>query len=127
MSTEPLEINSSTVDESPVSIAWANSSSELIRETHNVNDVRGGVQDINSVPLMYRIFDFEILIVRCAIGAIVACAVSKRACWNRHNNWPLEWCIFAAYLMNDECPILVTRAHHRPTFSARRAARRRCR
>ena len=46
----------------------------------------------------------------------------RRACWNRHNNWPLEWCIFAAHLMNDECPILVTRAQHRPTFSARRYA-----
>jgi hypothetical protein len=52
-STKPLEINDSTFDESPFSIAMANFSSELIREKHNDNDVLGGGRDFNSISLMY--------------------------------------------------------------------------
>jgi hypothetical protein len=67
-------------------------------------------------------FDFSIFDVHFAVGAIGACAVSKRACWNRLNNWPLEYCLYTAQSMNDECPILMKRAQHRPTLSACRCS-----
>jgi hypothetical protein len=70
-------------------------------------------------------FDFDIFVVRCAVGAIGACAVSKRVGGARVGIALTIGLLKADYMrVFDElqCPILVARAQHRPMFSARRCS-----